>query len=82
VTDVLGVPMSLAGTSEGAAAGAAILASVGAGWHPTVEAACETLVAVSDVTEPGPDRTAYESAYAVYRDLYPALRESFTRLAG
>jgi xylulokinase len=73
--------MSLTGTSEGAAAGAAILASVGAGWHPTVEAACESFVVVADITEPGPDMGAYESAYGVYRDLYPALRESFTRLA-
>jgi xylulokinase len=82
VADVLGVPMSLTRTTEGAAAGAAVLASVGAGWHPTVEAACESLVVVTDVTEPGPDAGAYETAYAVYRDLYPALRGSFARLAG
>jgi xylulokinase len=82
VADVLGAPMSLTGTSEGAAAGAAILAAVGAGWYPSVEAACAALVKVSDVTEPGPHAGAYDASYAVYRDLYPALRGSFTRLAG
>ena len=81
VADVLGAPMSLTGTTEGAAAGAAILASVGAGWHSSVGSACDALVAVTDVTEPGPAAAAYDSAYAVYRDLYPALREPFARLS-
>jgi hypothetical protein len=39
------------------------------------------MVEVTGTTEPGPDAGAYERAYAVYRDLYPALRASFVKLA-
>ena len=63
------------------ASGAAILAAVAAGWYPSVAAACEAMVEVTGTTEPGPQAGAYEAAYAVYRDLYPALKESFVRLA-
>jgi xylulokinase len=81
IADVLGVPISQTRTAEGVASGAAILASVAAGWHRTVEGACEVMVEVSGTTEPGPDAGAYETAYGVYRDLYPALKGSFARLA-
>jgi len=81
IADVLGVPLSATRTAEGVATGAAILAAVGAGWYPSVPAACEALVEVTGTTEPGPDAGRYEGAYAVYRGLYPALRESFAHLA-
>ena len=81
IADVLGVPLSSTRTAEGVANGAAILAAVAAGWYPTVQAACEAMVEVTGTTEPGPDAGAYERAYAVYRDLYPALRASFVKLA-
>jgi xylulokinase len=81
IADVLGVPISLTRTAEGVATGAAILAAVAAGWQPTAEAACEAMVEVTDTTAPGPDADAYEAAYAVYRSLYPALRDPFARLA-
>jgi xylulokinase len=83
IADVLGVPISLTGTSEGAASGAAILAAVGAGWFATVADACAALVAVTDVTDPEPATAeAYDPVYAVYGDLYPRLREPFARLSG
>ena len=68
-------------TTEGAAYGAALLAAVGAGWFPTVEAAADAVV--------GRDagrgararrRRATPSAHARYRELYPALAPSFRRL--
>jgi xylulokinase len=81
IADVLGVPLSSTRTAEGVASGAAILAAVAAGWYPSVAAACEAMVEVTGTTEPGPDASAYEGAYGVYRDLYPALRSSFVALA-
>jgi xylulokinase len=81
IADVLDVPISLTGTSEGAASGAAILASVGVDWHGDVASACADMVTVTGVTDPGPHAGAYEDVYRVYRDLYPALRESFAKLA-
>ena len=81
IADVLGAPISLTRTAEGVATGAAILAAVAAGWYPTVEAACEAMVEVTDTTEPGSNAGAYEKAYAVYRSLYPALKDTFADLA-
>ena len=68
-------------TAEGVATGAAILAAVAAGWYPTVEAACEAMVEVTETTAPGPDAGAYDAAYAVYRSLYPLLKDTFAGLA-
>jgi xylulokinase len=81
IADVLGVPLSLTRTAEGVASGAAILATVAAGWYPTVLEASQAMVEVTDTTEPGPDAGAYDKAYAVYRDLYPALQQSFADLS-
>ncbi len=81
IADVLGVPLAQTRTAEGVATGAAILAAVAADWYQTVEDACEAMVEVTDTTVPGAHAGAYEKAYAVYRDLYPALRESFVALA-
>ncbi len=81
IADVLDVPISLTRSAEGVASGAAILAAVAAGWYDTVEEACVAMVEVTDTTAPGPYAGAYEKAYAVYRGLYPALRESFIALA-
>lgn len=75
LADVLGVPMAVTNTSEGAAYGAALLAAVGAGAWPSVEAACTAACTVQHVTEPqAPDR--YAEAYARFQALYPALREA------
>jgi len=81
IADVLGVPISLTRTAEGVATGAGILAAVAAGWYPTVGDASEAMVEVTDTTAPGPNAGAYEAAYAVYRSLYPALKDSFAALS-
>ncbi len=81
IADVIGLPVRVVGTAESAAHGAAILAAVGAGAFGSVAEACETAVEVGDVTEPGPDTGMYDDVYGVYRDLYPALRDSFHRLS-
>ena len=81
IADVIGLPVRVVGTAESAAHGAAILAAVGAGAFGSVAEACETAVEVGDVTEPGPDTGMYDDVYGVYRDLYPALRQSFHRLS-
>ncbi len=44
LADVLGAEIATVDTTEGAAYGAALLAAVGAGWFPTVEAACDAAV--------------------------------------
>ena len=68
-------------TTEGAAYGAALLAAVGAGWFPSVEAAAEAVVVATPVAAPGPQVARYAELHASYRELYPALAPSFRRLA-
>jgi xylulokinase len=80
LADVLGAEIATVNTSEGAAYGAALLAAVGAGWFPTVEAAAGALVTAVPVAQPGPDAGTYAQAHALYRELYPALAPAFRRM--
>ena len=80
LADVLGAAIATPGTTEGAAFGAALLAAVGAGWFPTVEAAADAIVHATPAAEPGPDAARYAEAHAIYRDLYPALAPAFHRM--
>jgi xylulokinase len=80
LADVLGAAIATPTTTEGAAYGAALLAAVGAGWFPTVEAAVDALVRATPANEPGPDVARYAEAHSIYRELYPALAPSFHRM--
>jgi xylulokinase len=74
LADVLEAEIATVGTTEGAAYGAALLATQTAGWFPSVGAAVEALVHATPVTAAGPDAAAYRASHAAFRDLYPALR--------
>ena len=80
LADVLGAAIAIPTTTEGAAFGASVLAAVGAGWFPTVEAATDALVRATPAAEPGPGAGAYTERHARYRELYPALAPTFHRL--
>jgi xylulokinase len=79
LADVLDTEIATVNTTEGAAYGAALLATEAAGWFPSVEAAVGALVRATPVASPGPDAPRYQAAHAVYRELYPALRPFFHR---
>ncbi len=85
LADVLGAELVTVNTTEGAAYGAALLAGVGAGAWPDVDAACAACISVTGSTAPQPAVAAkYEPLYAQYRALYPALKEishNLSRLA-
>src|SRR5260221_2593725 len=82
MTDIMGIPLYTVNTTEGAAFGAAILASVGCGAWPNVPAACADLVRKVDEIHPQPEAAAiYEKLYATFRDLYPALQHTFGALS-
>ena len=73
--DVYGSAVDTAGADEGAAYGAAILAAVGIGLWPTVDAACDALVRGAAETSPRPDVVAVmNERYKAYTHIYPALR--------
>jgi xylulokinase len=82
LADVLGAEIATVRTTEGAAFGAAVLATVGAGWYATTQEAAAALVTATVAETPGPDAGPYAAAHAVYRELYPALRPTFPKLAG
>jgi xylulokinase len=73
--DVYGMPVDLIAAEEGAAYGAALLAGVGAGVWPSVDAACATAVHVAKRVEPIAKHVdLMNRRYEEYRKLYPALR--------
>lgn len=80
LADVLETRIATVATEEGAAYGAAVLAGVGAGWFPSVDAACETLVVRQSAAEPSDHAREYRESHDRYRELYPALRPTFERL--
>ena len=82
LADVLDAELATVNTTEGAAYGAALLATEAAGWFPSVEAAVAALVKATPVASPGPDATRYREAHGAYRELYPTLRPFFHRDEG
>ena len=80
LAEVLGRPVATVNTTEGAAYGAGILAAVGTGWFGDVQSATGAWVGTADAAAPSSDAGAYAELHDLYRDLYPALRETFHRL--
>jgi xylulokinase len=74
--DIYGMPVELLEADEGAAYGAGLLAGVGTGVWPSVDAACEKAVRVAKTVEPDPPIAARMNLqYQEYRKLYPALHD-------
>src|SRR5207253_2560652 len=77
LADVLDAEIATVETTEGAAYGAALLATVAAGWHPTVNEATAGVHA-TPAASPGRDVATYGAVHAAFRDLYPALRPTWS----
>jgi len=76
--DVYGQTVETVQAEEGAAYGAALLAGVGIGAWPSVDAACDAVVHVAKRTAPERDASrVMQETYVSYRRLYPALRNIF-----
>lgn len=81
LASVLETELVTVDAAEGAAYGAALLAGVGMGNWPSVQAACASIRLGGRVgPEPGWIDT-YREMYAVFRDLYPALSPAFVALS-
>lgn len=82
LADLYGCSVKTASSKEGPALGAAILAFTGAGVYESVEAACAAICGVDKVQEPVKENIpVYESFYALYRKLYPAMKPLMGELA-
>ena len=74
--EIYGRTVELPAAEEGAAYGAALLAGVGAGAWPSVDAACEAVIRIGSRVEPEPATVKHMDArYREYRKLYPAMKE-------
>ncbi len=72
--DAYGHEVEILEAEEGAAYGAAILAGVGAGVWPSVDAACSEVVKVAELVNPQPAVVErMNKSYAAYRRMYPAI---------
>ena len=81
--DVTGRPVRTLACDEATAMGAAMLAMVGGGLIPDLDAAVDQVVAVrAERYEPDPTtRSAYDDAYGRYRTLFDAIEPTWTRPA-
>ena len=76
--DVYGHAVEIVEAEEGAAYGAALLAGVGAGLWPSVDAACSATVRVASRVNPQPAAVAtLNASYSAFRQIYPATRAIF-----
>src|SRR2546430_16661440 len=75
---VYGHAVEVVEAEEGAAYGAALLAGVGAGLWPTVDAACASPVRVASRVTPQPAAVAtLNASYSAFRQIYPATKGFF-----
>ncbi|MBB5226339.1 xylulokinase [Treponema ruminis] len=82
LADVYGCPVKTVVSKEGPALGVAILASVGTGVYSSVQEACKQVIKTNPAQNPIAANSAeYEKFYKMYTELYPALKESYAKLA-
>jgi xylulokinase len=75
LADIFDAELVTVNTTEGAAYGAALLAGVGAGVWPDVDAACDACIQVTGSTAAQPEMVPrYKEFYQSYTQLYPALK--------
>lgn len=78
--DVYGREVEIVEAEEGAAYGAAILAGAGAGAWTSVDEACDAVIRVASRVTPTVQGTnTMQSGYRIYREIYPALHQVFSR---
>lgn len=80
--DVLDHEVTTINVDEGAAYGAALLAAVGAGLYPDIDAACDAAIRTTSRLKPDADSVQeYQELYNIYTGLYESLKADFTRLS-
>jgi xylulokinase len=81
LADVFETEIVTTNVTEGAAYGAAMLAGIGIKRYTNAAEAADALIKVSKTVEPNPKISRiYSDNYAVYRSLYPKLKNTFAEL--
>jgi len=82
IANILGVKVDVIENEEGPAMGGAMLAAVACGEYSSVEEIASKLVKVVDTVEPDEELTKkYQARYEEFKQIYPALKEVFQKLA-
>ena len=82
MANVLNIELDSSESEQGPGMGGAMLAMVACGAYPDVKAVCKALVHVSSTVKPDPEIAArYEKRYSQFREIYPALKPVFRKLA-
>ena len=77
--DIYNASVVTMNTEEGPAAGAAMMAAVGAGYFKNLQEACDTILKPVSTTDPiGANVRIYDEFYQTYRSLYVSLKQDFT----
>lgn len=81
LADIFNAPCSMVNAREGAAYGAALLASVGVGQFEDVTSASAAWIQTTEKIQPSVEVDKYRKHYAVYQGLYPKLKETFREIS-
>jgi xylulokinase len=81
LADIFESPCSLVNAREGAAYGAALLASVGCDHFSSIEDASASWIEETEHVEMSSNPSKYHKNYKIYQSLYPRLKESFRELS-
>ena len=82
LADLFNSNVKTAASKEGPALGVGILAAVGAGLYSSVPEACGAIVKTDKIQAPIEGNVGeYEKYYQLYREIYPALKAQFAKLA-
>ena len=80
--DVSNIPIVLTNVPEGPVLGAAMVAAVGAGFHPDIPTASREMTSVREIIEPNPEaHEQYRFNYQAYKDAYQAMKELMQRVS-
>ena len=75
IANVMNIKVDVLEVEEGPSLGGAMLAAVGCGAYPDVEAAAAKIVKVVDTVEPDTELTTkYEERYQQFREIYPTVK--------
>ncbi|MBN1299261.1 MAG: xylulokinase [Actinobacteria bacterium] len=83
IADIFQLPVkTVSGSKEGGAYGAVLVAGTGCGIWPTIDDAAQCPQIETEVLPDTRYDKYYEKLYAIYKDLYPALKTSFDSISG
>ncbi|MEO0293154.1 MAG: xylulokinase [candidate division WOR-3 bacterium] len=80
--DINSSPITTVNITEGGAFGVALLAATATGVYSSIQEACDAVIKVTTKTNPIEENIKkYDEYYAIYRSLYPALKDRFLHLS-